>query len=186
MRSLSLGSMLLAVLLSACGSNYGAVSSTPAELKPRRASTDGNSYLIDLPAESGIHTTELLGTPQEVFPLVAKVYDELGIPIEMLQTSSFILGNNSFRARRQIGKIPMARIVDCGASATGARANSDVIIFNLKTQIREVGPNSVVVETSLSATAQSVEGASTNTVGCSSRGELEKRIAAGVLQHQGS
>jgi hypothetical protein len=154
-------------------------------LLPRRVTATGDGFMIDLPAEASANATRLAGTPQEIFPLVAQVYDELKIPIETLETRTFLLGNTSFRAHRRVAGIPMTRIVDCGHTVAGLRAGSDMITFNLLTRVKADGPRNVVVETTITAIARSTEGASSNPMNCTSLGELERRIAEGVRDLSG-
>jgi hypothetical protein len=186
MRFHSLGTLLLLGLLAGCGTTQSRTGLRDGSLVPRRIVADGSGVLIDLPAEVSVNTTELPGTPQRIFPLVAAAYDELGIPIETLQTASFMLGNTSFRARRSIGGIDMTRIVDCGSTNTGQRAASNTITFNIITQVRAVDPSKVAIETSLTAIARSIDGASSNPVNCSTLGALEQRITAEVQRRAGN
>lgn len=180
--SRTLSCILVAGLLAGCGSGAGTQRSSAAELKPRRAVQTGGDYTLDLPAEEGVYTVEIAGTPAAVIDQVTKVYEELGIPIGMLQTSTYSVGNTDFKARRQIGKIAMTRIVDCGHGVTGPRAQSDNITFDLRTQVKAISADRVVLETRLSAIAQSTQGTSSNVVSCSTKGELERQIAARVSQ----
>ncbi len=185
MRRSSLVCLLSVGLLAGCGSAHPRSDQTSGALQPRRLATQGESYLIDLPPEGAAHSMRMAGTPQEIFPHVAEVYQELKIPIETIVTAKFQLGNTSFRARRQIGGISMTRIVDCGHGITGPRANSDMITFNLLTQVKADGPGHVVVETTMTAIARATDGASSNPLNCSSRGELERRIYSGIQERSG-
>lgn len=187
MRRYSLGRILLIALLAGCGTAPPALIDGDQDgLRPRRASASGGDYHIDLPPEGGVHSVQLAGTPQEIYSLVAEVYQELGIPVEVLDTPNFLLGNAAYKVRRQVGKIPMARIVDCGFTISGARSDRDMITFDLKTQVKPAGTGKVTVETLIIAVARSTEGASTNPSNCTSRGELERRIAEGIRLRSGS
>jgi hypothetical protein len=173
-------------LLSGCASGQTQTDASQKGLQPRRIAERGDSFQVDLPPEGGVHATQIRGTPQEIFPHLILVYEELGIPVETIESAAYLLGNAAFRARRQIAQIPMGRIVDCGFSVTGARANTDMITFDLKTQIRATGPNNVVVETIFTAIARSTGGSSGAPMNCTSQGALERRIASGVQDRIGS
>lgn len=186
MRRIQLGSVLLCTLLAGC------VTATPSliegdqgELRSRRIEAKGDNLHVDLPAERGIHAFQIQGTPQQIYSHVAEVYQELGIPVELLDTNKFLIGNANYRVRGQIGKIPMARIVDCGHTISGPRAGRDLITFDLRTQVKPAGPGTVNVETVLIAVARSVGGASSSVVNCTSLGGLERQIEEGVQSRTG-
>jgi hypothetical protein len=182
-----LGGILLVTLLAGCGTaSPTLIDGDKDALHPRRVESRGSNYLFDLPAEGGVHAVEIRGTPQSVYSHVAEAYQELGIPVEVLDTNNFLIGNAAYKVRRQVGKIPMSRIVDCGFTVSGARADRDMITFDLRTQVKPAGAGNVNVETLLIAVARSTEGASSNPVNCTSRGELERQIADSVRRRAGA
>lgn len=61
-----------------------------------------------------------------------------------------------------------------------------MITFDLRTQVRPAGADNVNVETLLVVVARSTDGASTNPVNCTSRGELERQIADAVRRRAGA
>lgn len=178
---------LLCGFFSGCGTATPDLTSRSSEsLRPPRVEYRGGSYLIDLPPEGEIRAIRLPGTPQSIFSRVAEVYEELGIPVEILNTRNFLIGNANHRVRRRIGELSMSRIVDCGVTISGSRASRDMIVMDLRTQVTPVSETEVSVETLLIATARSTDGASTNEVNCSSLGRLERYIVEGVIRRLGS
>ncbi len=166
-------------LLAGCSSN--AVHSPGAVATgPRRAQQHESSFYLDLPAEPGLHSTRLAGTPQLLYPLVAAAYDALGIPIETIQSSTYLLGNEAFRAGLRVGGIAVSSVVACGAAVSGVGAESNVITLSLTTQLRPLGADSALLSTSLAGTARTMKGVNSNPVRCTTRGALEERIAEEV------
>lgn len=137
----------------------------------------GNAYYIDLPPEPSVSSVRVAGTPERLFPLLAAVYEELGIPVATVQPRSYLLGNPQFRARQRVGGMRMSSIVDCGKSIVGVSADTRPVTLSVHTQLKAAGADSVVVETTLYGTAQVSEGVDTNPLNCSSRGGLEQHIA---------
>lgn len=176
--------LALSVLLAGCAS-AGSRDPVQAYREPR-AEQRGDSYFIDLPAEMRAISFRIPGTPQRVFPLVAQVYQDLGIPLETIETAAFRLGNTRFRTRRQVGKLPMSTVVDCGGGIAGSRSDTYFVTLNVLTQLKAAGADSVSVETTLHGIGQTADGTSTNAINCPSRGALERYIADQVKAQLGS
>jgi hypothetical protein len=175
---------LCALLASGCASAW---SGDPVQsAREPRAEQRGDSYYIDLPAEMRAVSFRIPGTPQRLFPLVAQVYQDLGIPLETIETAAYRLGNTRFRTRRQVGKLPMSTVVDCGGGISGARSDTYFVTLNVLTQLKAAGADSVAVETTLHGMGQAADGTSTNAVNCPSRGALERYIADQVKAQLGS
>lgn len=168
--------LAVSLLMSGCAS--GTVQS-PGSMAtgPRNVNKFDTSVYVDLPAEPGLHTTAFKGTAASLYPILGEVYDELGIPIETIQTSTFLVGNESYRAGSRVAGDPISRIVSCGASIAGIGAESSVITLSVTTQLRPVGADSVLLATSLAGTAQTLKGVNSNPIPCTTRGALEVRIA---------
>jgi hypothetical protein len=140
-------------------------------------SQQGNAYYIDLPPEPAVNSTRVAGTPERLFPRLAAVYEELGIPLATVQPRTYVLGNPQFRTRQRVGEMRMSSIVDCGKSIIGVSADTRPVTLSVHTQLKADGADNVVVETTLYGTAQVSEGVDSPPLNCSSRGALERHIA---------
>lgn len=174
------GALVLGVLgvLAGCASN--AVSERPATAVASHFAPpfeqQGNTYYLDLPPEAAVTAIRLAGTPERLFPHLAAVYEELGIPLATIQSQAYLLGNPRFRVRQRIGELRLSRIVDCGRSIIGASADTRPVTLSVLTQLKTAGADSVAVETTLYGIMQVSEGVESNPLNCSSRGGLEAEI----------
>ena len=111
----------------------------------------------------------------EVWAAMTGVFEELEIPAEHYNESLFEIGNAGYRAKR-IEDERMSNYLDCGNSLTGPKANEyDVTLFIL-TRLTPVSSDSTVIETTIDANARP-RATSGGSVHCTSKGEVERRIA---------
>lgn len=173
--------LLLALILAGCTSSPESSTLSTYSQTPNRVERRGDSYYIHLSPETRAVSTTLPGVPRQMFPRVAEVYEELEIPIETIHTTRFLLGNERLRVSRSIGGISLSKVVDCGSTLTGSRADTYRLTMSILTQLYPAGPDSTRVETIIKATGQTSEGASTNAVSCMSTGNLERTIIERLL-----
>jgi len=180
MRRTRVLSALVLASVAACASDPVPVTVTPASGFPPRAERIGDTFYINLPVDTEPFTSEVPGTPDRIFPLVAEVYEELGIPIQTFHAEAYILGNARFTARRRVGPIALERIVDCGLGITGVNAASRPVTLHVVTQLKPLDSGLVRVETTVYGVSRPADGTSTNSTACSSRNGLEEYIANGI------
>lgn len=135
---------------------------------------DGALY-VNTPSTGTIMAIELPGTPREIFPHVAKVYEELGIPVETIRAAEYVLGNNRFEVRQRIGELRLSQIVDCSSGITGAHSDSYNVTLTVMTRLRQVD-DGVVAETLVQGIGRKLTSGS-DPVQCRSRGSLEQAIS---------
>lgn len=179
-RPLSL--LLLAGLASACassGSSIPAAGTRSPGPAIRGAGAVAGTDLV-LSRSAMVSSVAVAAAPAQVWPVLAKVYADLGIPTNMVDQSNRLLGSNNQRVRRILGKGPGSYFSCPGPY--GNAANRDDVYLNIRTQVIPEGSGSVV-RTEAIAVSKSTTAANTVT-DCTSNGELEKliaeRIQAGV------
>ncbi len=116
------------------------------------------------------------GTAAQVWSVLPQVYEELGIPLTMKDDGRKLLGNDGWRTRRQIGRIPMQRYIDCGRSGTIENAETYSITMTIMTNVTANPSGGAVVGTTIQATGRNPVTSSTQDVRCVSMGDLEIRI----------
>ncbi|HEX7048566.1 MAG TPA: hypothetical protein VF188_00005, partial [Longimicrobiales bacterium] len=123
----------------------------------------------------------VVGTPEQVFAVVADVYKSLSIPIETIDPAAMVIGNPHHAAQRRFAGERMSTFFNCGSGPWGANADSYRIEMSILTHVAPANPGSVTVRTTVNATGQTLSGASKNQVACGSTGRLEQIIHDRVM-----
>jgi hypothetical protein len=169
-----------AVMLSAACSTASTVpgpAATPT-VRTERVVTSSGGGGVALNTANIDNNIRLLstGTAAQVWSVLPQVYEELGIPLSMKDDGRKVLGNDAWRTRRQVGRVPMQRYIDCGRSGTIENAETYSITMSIITNVTANPSGGSVVGTTISATGRNPVTSSTQDVRCVSMGDLEIRI----------
>lgn len=168
---------ILAVLaLCGCASSPGA--SPGGGLLPGepRVKVYGDQVYYNLTPESHSSSGVVAAPAERVWPLLAEVYRELGIPVTTADPAARMVGNPKFTARGRVGRVSMPELVDCGTEISGPRALTHRITFHIATTLEPADADQVTVQTTISASARSVDGSSGRPQPCTTTGVLERQI----------
>src|SRR6185503_15827013 len=112
----------------------------------------------------------------QVWAAVRTVYAQFAIPVNLLRTANYQIGNRGYRPRRVGGERP-SYYVDCG-SGPGAASYADAysVTMTVLTTLQQVGYDLTAITTVVTATAKPRD-ANVDPVPCTSRGTLEQQIA---------
>jgi len=112
------------------------------------------------------------------------VYDQIGLPINGVDTDKHAVVAVNFRARVQLNKVRLSQYVDCGGAGSigGRSADSYTITFNIATQVVPVSDARATVATLVQAFGQPSSN-SGQPVHCTSTGNLEAKIAELAAAH---
>ena len=130
-------------------------------------------------------STLVLGTLDSTWAALKAAYADLGIPVTTLSDATHLIGNEGYKVRRRIGKIPMQNILDCGGAQGMPNAETyDIylVISSYLTTNPKAGFNLV---TRIDASAKSPNYNREQNVKCASQGELEKQIGDLVRKKTG-
>jgi hypothetical protein len=116
----------------------------------------------------------------KVWGLLPAVYDSLSIPIGTVDPATRTLGNSGFKIRRQLGKVPLSRYLNCGVMQGTPSADSYEIHLSVLTEVKAGESGTTDVATTIEAMARPVS-LSGDYTSCSSKGVLEQAIM-GVLR----
>jgi hypothetical protein len=116
------------------------------------------------------------GTTAQVWAALPQVYEELGIPLTIKNDAQKVIGNEGWRTRRSIGRVPMQRYLDCGRSGTIENAETYNINMSILTTVTANPGGGAVVGTTIVATGRNPVTSSSQEVRCASQGDLEIRI----------
>lgn len=124
----------------------------------------------------------VLDAPREtVWELLPAVYEELGLPEPGADRSIWTVAVVDHRTSRRIGSMRMSTLISCGSDLTGQNADTHRIRMTVRTWLEAEGEGTIA-RTRVEATASSTEGRA-SVISCTSRGELENRIAVTLGVH---
>ena len=140
-------------------------------MEVRTTADAAGSYWADAPIE-------------HVWAVLPQVYEDLGVPLEVHDSSGKRIGNPSFRARR-IGGSRLSRFLRCGTGVT-ATPNADryQVTMSLTTRLIESDEGGTTILTVIGATARPRDVGGT-VVNCASTGRLESQISEMVEEKLG-
>jgi hypothetical protein len=119
----------------------------------------------------------LTGARAQVLAAIISVYDSLAIPIDYRNTEAGVVVAERFTVRRQLGKVPLSRYLDCGQGMNGVNANFYRITMVVAAWLFPTeGPVSEV-RFAVVGSGQDMAGSNVQSVLCNSKGVLEEEIA---------
>jgi len=105
-----------------------------------------------------------------VWAALADVYQELGIPLGVLDRARGAIGDADFRTRRRLGGETMSRYISCGSNLTSPLANNYRVTLSVMSTVQPRGPRETDVTTEVDATALSNQGSSGHACSAPARG----------------
>lgn len=172
--------LIVLVVLAGCAS--GPPESHPS---PRAIFTGDHGVLTTSTVEQGT-VDSVAAAPNAVMRALLSSYEEIGIKVTLIEPQAQRLGNPDFSASGSLGGERLSKLVKCGDSMTGSRADDSRIYLSVVSTVR-ARPGGSEIETRLEALARDERsGASADRLPCSTTGVLEGRIHRAVRQHVGS
>ncbi len=107
---------------------------------------------------------------------VAQAYGALKIPVSIADSTRFIVGNDQFSARSDLGGRSLAMYLECGQDVNGLWAELYKISMGMITFLTPGAGDTIELRTVLLASAVDIPRAQPNTRECRSTGMLERRI----------
>ena len=175
MRTLQL---LALAALSACASSTVQTSARESETV-RIAGKQGGQLRITSNAQASI--TRIALPMGKVWHALPAAFATLGIPITAVDTGTHTISNGGLKIRRVLGSAPLGRYIDCGSTQIGENADTYDVHLTLVSQVEEDAPSGLaLLRTTFESMARPIA-FSREYSRCSSRGELERRLAAAVM-----
>lgn len=169
------------LLLAGCSS---AVSLQPSGMPPRLDEV-GGGYEVRISDSSGPSQVTLQADVDAAWAGLMQAYQELGIPVTTIDTHQRVLGNQKFEARRRLAGQQISTFLDCGSNLTRTIADTYRVELAVLSRLEPQAGGGSILQSRVTATARSPEGASGNPINCGSTGRLEGRIAQLVQQRAG-
>lgn len=144
-------------------------------------SQDGRTIILPIQHDDFVGGGVVEAPREAVWSVLPIVYEELGLPVPAADRSIWTVAVQNHTTSRRIGSARMSELIDCGMEVTGAQADSHRIRLSVRTWLEPAAEGTKVV-TRVQANASAVDGRA-GSFACSSRGELETRIANALRRH---
>lgn len=122
-------------------------------------------------------------TDAHVFAVLPKVFEAIGVPLSVVDTSSKVMGALRVPVRRPIGGQRLSLLLECGTGSYGPNAERYTVQLTLLAAVHAVDAAHTEVQTRVEGNA-SPNGLST-VVKCMSTGRLEDRFAEQLRKELG-
>jgi len=166
------------LLLAAVAAHPLGATSLAAQAPGSRAILPGNDTPILLDT-LGI-AQPIRGARDSIFTALSAVFAELKIPVEASNTDTGMLRNLSAQISRRLGGEPMSRYLDCGRGFSGNNADIYRIALAISVWVEPASGEAGRLLVAIAATGRDPSGSRSAFSACTSRGALERRIAAMV------
>jgi hypothetical protein len=161
---------LVALAVSACTSS-GTPQSRPQQMVENR----------EIQNRSQTVTSDALpGPPQEIWPALQAVYEELELEVTASDPASGVLAARQNRMR-SLGGERNSHWVDCGDDLTGPVADKSFVTFDVVSQLMSASATTTRLQVQVQAQGRRRDNASGQLL-CASEGRLEMEIHSRVLR----
>ena len=126
-------------------------------------------------AVSGLSTVELAYPLDKVWKVLPMVFDSVAVPITLLDPQTHTIGNRGFKVRGRLGKVGLARYIECGTTQIGPNAESYDVTLTLTSTLSATPGGATAMTINLEASAKPLA-FSQEPFRCSTKGSLEQRV----------
>ena len=137
----------------------------------------GGRYDLLLTREQFLSSDTLTVSPKSAWPALVQTYAGFGVPLQGADASRRMIATQYVHAHGSFAGERLSRWLECGSTMTGDIATTYEITLRFGTMLDTSVVGRTIVRTAVSATAIA-PGSGTTSVQCTTRGALEKRIAA--------
>ncbi|HEX9485243.1 MAG TPA: hypothetical protein VF929_11710 [Gemmatimonadaceae bacterium] len=169
---------MIAVLLAACASG-GTGSSSDRETMRVSGSA------MRMRGGEGAKVATVDAPLSRVWMALPIAYDSLGIELTDVDNAMHSLGTTGMKAFKILGKVPLSTYLECGNAQAFQSADTYAVQLAVRTQVDSASAGGTRLSTLVEAVARPLAFAG-EYVRCSTKGELEERIAAIVRAHLGA
>ena len=177
--------LLIPLVIAGCAPSQPQIQATTAPPRPTRVETDAGTTEIALNTSAGADEAIVAGSPDVLWPILVKTYQDMAIPITALDVGTKMIGNTNLAVSRKLAGMPLSTWLDCGRTAVRAPiADQYAVNIAITTQLRPTAAGSSQVRTVVQGRAKSPF-SNDPAVQCSSTGKLERRIATALEAESG-
>ncbi len=162
------------VVLSGCASS-GSARGTPTSDETVRIVGARETIELRTSATLTASLDTVLAPVDQVWRALPAAYEALAIPVTDLDSATHVIANSGITVRRQLGKVPLTRYLDCGDSQGAPSAETYEIHLSVLTRVQPAAAGTSIVATTVQATGRPVTLSGTY-IRCSSTRQLESRL----------
>jgi hypothetical protein len=135
----------------------------------------GSGTTLSVVATSGLSSREFAAPLDKVWKVMPAVFDSLSVPVALLDPKTHAIGNRGFKVRGKLGKVGLARYIDCGTTQIGPNAESYDVTLTLTTTLASTTGGATAMTIDFEASAKPMA-FSQEPFRCSTKGNLEQRV----------
>ncbi len=169
--------LLPLALLAACASGGGNVPLGGTEQTINLA--DGTGGVLRMRGSDGARVSTIAAPVDKVWRVLPVVFDSLGLALTDINPATHLIGNSGMKVHAKLGATALGKYIDCGSTQGFPSAESYDIQMSVKTQVEAASDGSTNIGTLVEAVGRPMAFAG-EYVRCSTKGELEQRIADGA------
>ncbi len=125
----------------------------------------------------------LATSADKVFAALPAVFASLPVPLTVVDTVARAMGAVRVTVRRPIGGERLSLLLECGSGSYGPNAERYTVQLTLLSLVRVIDASHTALDTRVSGLA--TQNGLSSSVGCSSTGRLEDKLAALLRQQLG-
>lgn len=170
------------VLLAACGAAPPAGEGPTPSTGPTNMTPTATGTNVHIAVDAPLQAVVLRGPVEAAWLMLPPVYEQLGLPIDYSNVETLTLGVQEFTGQK-IGDKRTTDYIRCGNQGSGGSAFTRYRTkVRILTTLQSNEDGNTLIQTHITATGTSMNGASTQATHCNSTGELEGLIASMVRQ----
>ncbi|HEX4934122.1 MAG TPA: hypothetical protein VFV33_13125 [Gemmatimonadaceae bacterium] len=124
----------------------------------------------------------IAGPRDSIYAALTKVFQELRIPVQTANPKAGLLNNLNADISRRLGGEPVSRYLDCGRGFSGNNADYYRITLAVSAWVEPATGEPRKLMVAIAASGRDPSGTRSYYSQCTSRGDLEKRIARRVQE----
>lgn len=143
---------------------------------------DGTAHGLTLTRGTQVSRAEIVGSREIVWQTAPAAFQEIGLPRPAIDRNRWLAAVQGHRASSRLGGERLSRYFDCGRGPVGLHADHGRLTMDVQVALTD-DDGMTIAEIRADAVAQSVDGARSGTMPCSSTGRLEEALAVALQLH---
>lgn len=150
---------------------------------PEQQTISGGSAVagsLTMTSSTTTNYADIAAPLDRVWKVLPAAFDSLGITVASVDPATHTIGNEGYKLRQRLGRVPLSRFLDCGTTQVGANADSYEVFLTVMVQARAGrAPGTTSMSTLVEATARSIAFSQAPSK-CNNLGVIESRLIEAV------
>ena len=140
---------------------------------------NGGSTGLSISPSSAEFVASIASPINSVWRIMPAVYQSMNIPLTTLDQPTHTIGNEGFKALKNLNGVPLSKYIECGTTQIGPNADSYDVHLSIVSQLVTVDNGTTKLTTILAASARPLAFAQEYSR-CSSKGVFEAKLVDAV------